>query len=71
MQMMRLRGVWTTNAAAVLFGAGMFMSFVLVPMFVELPTTTSYGFGASITRAGLYLVPSVLAMVAFSEPSRV
>ena len=33
--MMRLRPVWTTNLAALVFGFGMFASFVLVPEFVE------------------------------------
>ena len=48
--MMRLPPVWTTNLAAFVFGYGMFASFVLVPQFVELPTSTGFGFGASVTR---------------------
>ena len=51
MKMMRLRGVWTTNLAAFVFGFGMYSSFVLVPEFVEQSTSTGYGFGASITQA--------------------
>ena len=57
MQMMRLRPVWTTNLAALVLGFGMFASFVLVPQFVELPTSTGFGFGASVTEAGLFLSP--------------
>ncbi|HEY7149041.1 MAG TPA: MFS transporter [Gaiellaceae bacterium] len=66
MRMMRLRGVWTTNATAVLLGAGMFGSFILVPQLVELPKSTGYGFGGSVTQAGLYLLPSALMMLVFS-----
>jgi MFS family permease len=45
----------------------MFTSFVLVPAFVEAPATRGYGFGASATEAGLYLLPSSLAML-FAGP---
>lgn len=63
MRMMRLRTVWTTNLAALVLGFGMFASFVLVPQFVELPRSTGFGFGASITGAGLFMVPSTLGML--------
>ena len=61
--MMRLRPVWTTNLAATLIGFGMFASFVLVPEFVEMPRSTGYGFGASVTQAGLFLLPLTAAML--------
>ena len=63
MQMMRLRGVWTTNLTGFLIGFGMYSSFVLIPQFVETPTSTRYGFGSSVTQAGLFLVPSTLMML--------
>jgi MFS family permease len=63
MQMMRIRGVWTTNAVALLLGFGMYASFVLLPEFVETPASAGYGFGASVTGAGLFLVPSTIAML--------
>jgi predicted MFS family arabinose efflux permease len=63
MRMMRLRGVWTTNLAALVFGFGMYSSFVLVPEFVELPSSTGFGFGASVTKAGLFLVPATVGML--------
>ncbi len=56
LQMLRIRGVWTTNAAAVLVGWGTYSAFVLIPEHVEAPTSTG-GFGASVATAGLYLVP--------------
>jgi EmrB/QacA subfamily drug resistance transporter len=63
MQMMRLPAVWMTNFAALLIGFGMFASFVLVPEFVEMPKSTGYGFGASVTQAGLYMLPSTIGML--------
>ena len=63
MRMMRLRPVWTTNLAALVIGFGMFASFVLVPQFVELPTSTGFGFGASVTEAGLFMVPATIGML--------
>jgi EmrB/QacA subfamily drug resistance transporter len=63
MQMMRIPTVWMTNAAALLIGFGMFASFVLVPEFVEMPTSTGYGFGWSVTQAGISMLPSTLGML--------
>ena len=63
MAMMRLRGVWTTNLAGFLLGAGMFASFVIVPQFVEAPKASGYGFGASVFSGGVYLVPATAGML--------
>jgi EmrB/QacA subfamily drug resistance transporter len=66
MAMMKLRGVWTTNLAAVLVGFGMYSSFVLIPEFVQAPTSTGYGLGASVTQAGIYLIPNTIMVMIFS-----
>ena len=66
MRMMRLKGVWTVNLTTLLVGFGMYSSFVLIPQYVQSPTSTGYGFGASVTEAGLYLLPSTIAMMVFS-----
>jgi EmrB/QacA subfamily drug resistance transporter len=66
MKMMRLPGVWTTNLAALLLGFGMYSAIVLIPQFVQEPRSTGYGFGASVTEAGLFLVPSTTALMIFS-----
>jgi EmrB/QacA subfamily drug resistance transporter len=66
MRMMRRRAVWTVNATAILLGAGMFSSFVLIPQFVQMPASTGYGFGASVTGAGVFLVPSTVGMLLVS-----
>ncbi len=63
MRMMRIRGVWTTNTVAALLGFGMYSSFILLPEYVETPERAGYGFGSSVTGAGLFLVPSTLAML--------
>jgi MFS family permease len=60
MRVMRIPTVWWTNVAALLFGIGMYASIVVLPPFVETPTRAGYGFGASATMAGLFLVPSAL-----------
>jgi len=57
MMMMRIRGVWTTNASAFLLGAGMYAALLTIPQFAQLPTRTGFGFGSSIVVSGLYLLP--------------
>ena len=66
MKMMRIRSVWTVNAAAFLVGAGMYTSFILVPEFTETPASTGYGYGSTVTEAGLFLLPATLAMLIVS-----
>ncbi len=66
MRMMRLRGVWTVNLAAFLIGAGMYSSFILIPQFVETPDASGFGFDASVTQAGLFMLPSTAMMLLIS-----
>jgi MFS family permease len=63
MQMMRRRPVWTTNLVGFLIGCGMYGSFIILAQFVELPESTGFGFGASVTAAGLFMLPSTAAML--------
>ncbi|MFD7445380.1 MFS transporter [Streptomyces sp. NPDC059909] len=62
MRIMRLPAVWTTNAAALLFGAGMYGIWSFLPGFVQTPRSAGYGFGASVTTAGLLMLPMLVAM---------
>jgi len=62
MKMMRIRGIWTTNLAAFLIGGGMYSSFIVLPQFAQLPTSTGFGFGASVVTSALYLLPAALGM---------
>jgi MFS family permease len=69
--MMRDRAVLWSNVVAVIVGFSMYGTFLLVPTFVQmgtgLPDSTAdlltYGFGASVIAAGLFLLPSSLAML--------
>ena len=67
MRMMTNRPVLFTNLTALIAGFAMFSSFVLVPAFVQSDPSNGYGFGASATEAGLYLLPSSLTML-FAGP---
>jgi MFS family permease len=59
--------VLTTNLTALLVGFGMFGSFILIPKFVQEPAAAGYGFGATVTEAGLFLLPSAAIML-FAGP---
>jgi MFS family permease len=68
LRMLQIRGVWTTNAVAVLAGWGMYSGYVLVPEYVEAPSRSG-GFGSSVATAGLYLVPWTAAVALASSLS--
>ena len=61
------RPVLLTNITTVIAGFALFSCFVLVPAFVETASSWGYGFGASATEAGLYLLPSSVALL-FAGP---
>jgi EmrB/QacA subfamily drug resistance transporter len=75
MRMMIRRTVLLTNITALISGFAMFSVFVLVPNFVEMPRgvpeqwvgLVDYGFGASATMAGLYLLPGSIVLL-FAGP---
>jgi MFS family permease len=67
LQLMRRRAVWTTNVAAFAIGLAMFGSFVLIPQLVQTPERAGYGFSASVTASGLFLLPSAVVML-FAGP---
>ncbi|MDO0938426.1 MFS transporter [Streptomyces sp. DG2A-72] len=62
LRVMRLPAVWTTNTAALLFGAGMYAIWSFLPGFVQTPGSAGYGFGSSVTAAGLLMLPMLVAM---------
>jgi EmrB/QacA subfamily drug resistance transporter len=75
MRMLAIRQVLLTNLTALVAGFAMFGTFVLVPNFVEIPhglpgklqDLVHFGFDASATRAGLYLLPSSITLL-FAGP---
>ena len=70
------RQVLFTNICALITGFAMFGTFVLIPNFVETPRglaadtagLVGYGFNASATKAGLYLLPSSITLL-FAGPA--
>jgi EmrB/QacA subfamily drug resistance transporter len=63
MRMMAFRPVLLTNVTTLIAGFAMFGTFVLVPLLVQTDPSWGYGFGASATESGLYLLPSSLMML--------
>ncbi|MBA2261723.1 MAG: MFS transporter [Solirubrobacterales bacterium] len=63
LRVLRSRPVAATNLAAVLVGFAMFSSFLLIPQFAQTPAQAGYGFGSSVTEAGLIMLPSALVML--------
>ncbi|WP_432825488.1 MFS transporter [Dactylosporangium sp. CA-092794] len=64
LRLFTIRGVWTAHLVALVIGFAMFAVFVLIPPLLELPNNAGYGFGMTVTQAGLLLLPTVIAMVA-------
>jgi EmrB/QacA subfamily drug resistance transporter len=62
MRMMRVPTVWTTNLVSLLFGVAMYSVMAFVPQFVQTPTSTGYGFGATVTESGLFILPLMVTM---------
>jgi EmrB/QacA subfamily drug resistance transporter len=68
MQMMTRRPVLLANLTGLIAGFALFGSFVLVPTLLQLPRglppdlarLADYGFGASATQTGLYLLPAAV-----------
>jgi MFS family permease len=69
MRMMRLPAVWTTNLVSLLFGAAMFGVFAFLPQLTQVPKASGYGFGATVSKAGLLMLPMMLAMAVFGSVS--
>ena len=63
MRVLRRRPVLMTNITAVLVGFSMFASFLLIPQLAQTPERFGYGFGVSVTGAGLLMLPSTLVML--------
>ncbi|MFY1691122.1 MFS transporter [Plantactinospora sp. WMMB782] len=57
LRLLRDRTVLTADLATLLTGVGIYLLMSLVIRFVQTPTTTGYGFGASVVVAGLVLTP--------------
>lgn len=62
---LRRRQIWSTHLTAFLLGASLLGMLVLVPAFAEAPNSAAPadGLGASVTAAGLLLLPATAAML--------
>ncbi|QMU68043.1 MFS transporter [Streptacidiphilus sp. P02-A3a] len=66
MRMMRIPAVWTANLVALLFGVVMYTTMTFLPQLVQTPEKLAgYGFGASITQSGIYMLPMTIGMFIF------
>ena len=66
MRMMRIPAVWTANLVALLFGVVMYTTMTFLPQLVQTPEKLAgYGFGASITQSGVYMLPMTIGMFIF------
>ena len=60
--MLTRRSMLLTNTATVAVGMGLYFGFLGLTGFIETPTASGYGFGATVLRASLlYLLPGALA----------
>ncbi len=64
---LRRRPIVAANLTALLIGFGMYGAFTLVPQLVQTSPEAGYGFGATTTEAGLYLLPMAVTML-FAGP---
>ncbi len=64
MAMMRMPAVWSVNLIALTTGFCMFATNAFVPQLVQAPRSTGYGFGVSMTEAGLMQLPYPVGMFA-------
>lgn len=65
LRLLRYRSVFTADVCAFVLGAALYMILSVVTAFVQAPSSSGYGFGASASTAGLCLVPfSVTSLLA-------
>lgn len=63
LRLLRQRAVATANLATLVLGTAMFGVITLIPRFVQTPPAAGYGFGVSVTGAGLVLIPVAVVML--------
>jgi EmrB/QacA subfamily drug resistance transporter len=64
LDVLRKPSVAATNLTGFLVGLAMFASFLIFPQFAQSPESTGYGFGLSVTGAGLVMMPTAIAQLA-------
>ena len=56
--------VWRTNVVALAVGFGLYGSLALIPELLQTPRAAGYGFGVTVTDAGLFLLPQTAVVFA-------
>jgi EmrB/QacA subfamily drug resistance transporter len=69
MALMRRRGVATANASAFALGLALYASFFTIPQLVQVPRRLGFGFGASVTMAGLFMLPTAATQLLLGPAS--
>jgi EmrB/QacA subfamily drug resistance transporter len=69
LEVLRKPAVAATNLTGFLVGVAMFSSFLIFPQFAEAPENAGYGFGFTVTQAGLLMMPTALAQLAAGAPA--
>ncbi|AXG82965.1 MFS transporter [Streptomyces paludis] len=65
-ELLRRPAVAASHVTALIIGFGMYGAFTLVPLLAQTPPEAGYGFGASVTGAGLFMVPMAATMLVAS-----
>ncbi len=63
LEVLRRPAVAATNLTGFLVGMAMFSTFLLIPQFAQAPERLGYGFGSSVSVAGLLMVPAAAAQL--------
>ena len=72
LRLMSTRGIAAPNLVALLIGMAMFGSFAFVPQLTQTPTSSGYGFGATVAQAGHLMLPmAVMSFVGGVTSSRI
>ncbi|MFD6423254.1 MFS transporter [Streptomyces sp. NPDC060198] len=66
-ELLRRPAVLTSHITALIIGFGMYGAFTLVPLLAQTPSRAGYGFDASVTESGLFMVPMAVTML-FASP---
>ena len=69
LEVLRKPAVAATNLTGFLVGVAMFSSFLIFPQFAETPASADYGFGFSVTQAGLLMMPTAVAQLLAGPPA--
>ena len=69
LEVLRKPAVAATNLTGFLVGLAMFSSFITFPQFAQAPESTGYGFGFSVTAAGLIMMPTAITQLLAGPPA--